>query len=679
MGEALTVLDVKGEEAPTRTLPRALARLASLLSGALALYALFWTQVSLTTQVYRATFLLGTLVLVFLLFPMRKGEKAATGRSLALDALWIIAAGASLGYLVMNFEEALHRVTSPTDAELVLGGLLLAAVLEATRRTTGWALPLTAAAMLAYAYFGAHVPEPFDHRGYGFPRIIGQNYLTLEGVFGVPLDVAATFVVLFTVYGAVLEASGAGKFFLDWSFALMGRAGARGDIAAGRSVTVAGFLLGTVSGSGVATTVTLGALAWPILKRAGYEKETAGGVLAAGGIGAMLSPPTLGAAAFLIAEYLKVTYLDVLVMASVPTVLYYLSCFLMVGAKQTSLAAPPRVKENTPSLWELTRKHGYHFSSLIVVAALMVSGMTVFAAVFWALVLAMGLSLLDREAHLGAWPAWGVGLVVTGLFYVFDEPRQLGFATFAGLIAMIVTALVRRAPEDRRLLDALASGGRGVLSVATTTATAGIIVSIMTLTGLGLKLSGLIVDLAGGAPLPTVLLAAVAVMALGLAVPVTASYVIAAVMIVPAMTATGIPEFAAHMFVFYYAVLSDVSPPTALSPYAAAAITGGDPFKTMVAAWRFCLPAFVVPIIFTARPDGAALLLKGGTPTEMAIVIALVLVGIASLAIGLRTGHGKRLGRVLCILGGLLLFLPQTASAAAGLAAAALGVWLLRR
>ena len=214
--------------------------------------------------------------------------------------------------------------------------------------------------------------------------------MTLEGMFGVPLDVAATYIILFTIYGAVLELSGAGQFFIDWSMAAMGRS--HSGAAPGRTVTVAGFLLGTVSGSGVATTVMLGSVAWPLLRRAGFKPETGGAILSAAGIGALLSPPTLGAAAFLIAEFLRISYLQVLVMATIPTVLYYWSIFLMIEADSRRAGTRPAPVE-TPGVWVLTRRYWYHFTSLIAIAVLMVMGMSAFRAVFWATVLASCLEL----------------------------------------------------------------------------------------------------------------------------------------------------------------------------------------------------------------------------------------------------------------------------------------------
>ncbi len=353
-----------------------------------------------------------------------------------------------------------------------------------------------------------------------------------------------------------------------------------------------------------------------MLRRAGYDRDTAGGVLAASGLGAILSPPTLGAAAFLIAEYLRISYLEVLVMAIVPTILYYLSCLLMIEADSRRMGTRA-VEVQSMALGELTLKYGYHFSSLVAVAILMAIGLTPYMAVFWSIVVAFTLSFVRPETRLTSLGALAVGCVVGVVVLVTGEiPSRAAFwamMTAAGVVTVIavlralnvgvaIPAFGAPGSGDFRLLKAFESGGRGTLSVAATTAAAGLIVSIVTLTGLGLKISGIIVALSGGIPLLTVLYAALAVWVLGLAVPVTASYIIAAVMIVPALREIGVPEAAAHMFIFYYAVLSDVSPPTALSPFAAAAITGGNPFRTMMRTWKYCLPGIPCAIHVHAEP-----------------------------------------------------------------------------
>ena len=588
-----SVAEIPSDEAPTRRLDVGVAaRLATWLAIGLSLYALYWVLFVVQPQIYRVSFLLIALVLSFLLFPgvrpsTRSARSGQGGETVSLlDWALMAAAVVALGWPLVDFSAFIYRAADPKVIDLVLGGVTIALVLEATRRTVGWILPLTAIGFLLYAWAGPTFDDIglslFAHRGYNPDRLVGTLYMTLEGLFGVPLDVAATYIILFTIYGAVLERSGAGQFFIDWALAAMGKS--QSGAAPGRSVTVAGFLLGTVSGSGVATTVMLGSVAWPLLRRAGFTPETGGAILSAAGIGALLSPPTLGAAAFLIAEFLRISYLQVLVMATIPTVLYYLSIFLMIEADSRRMGARATAIE-TPSVWVLTRRYWYHFTSLAAIAVLMAMGLSAFRAVFWATVLAVALSYVRRETAL----------------------------------------------TPRKLLDALRLGSTGVLGVVATTATAGIIVGVVTLTGLGLKIAGIIVALAAGKLFLTVLYSAIAVWMLGLAVPVTASYIIAAVMVAPALVQSGVPVAAAHMFIFYYAVLSEVSPPTALSPFAAAALTGGNPFKTMMLTWKYTLPAFLVPFAFTLHPVGMGLLMQGAPVTIAGSFIAAV-AGVVALA-----------------------------------------------
>jgi TRAP transporter 4TM/12TM fusion protein len=363
-------------------------------------------------------------------------------------------------------------------------------------------------------------------------------------------------------------------------------------------------------------------MTWPVLQRAGYPGTTGGAILSAAGIGAIICPPTLGAAAFIIAELLKITYLQVIVMAAIPALLYFLGVLLMIegdtrrhGARALDIA--------TPSLWDLTRRQGYHFLALVGLPVMLAFGISAFRAVFYSMLVAVALSFTDREHAL--WP--------------------------------------------RRLLLALSAGGKSVVAVASTTATAGIIVGVVTLTGLGLKIAGLIVALAGGQLFLTVLYSAVAVLVLGLAVPVTASYIIAAVMVAPAMVSVGVPDVAAHMFIFYYAVLSEVSPPTALSPIAAAAITGARQVPTMMLTWKYTLPAFAFPFAFTLSPQGLGLLMQA--PARDVVISTLTAaLGVTALSAGLggwMRARANTVERALAIAGGLLLFYAGPLTDGAGL------------
>ncbi len=593
-------------------------KVAATLGFALAAYALYWVVGIVDPHVYRVTFLLVAIVLTIVAYP-----SGSTKLHVAWDVLWVALTIAAFVWPLLDIDAFVNRAATPNTIDVVAGVVALVVVLESTRRTTGWVLPVTALIFLAYAVTGPLLDrvglDLIAHRGYGIARLVGTTYMTLEGIFGVPLDVATTYIVLFTIYGAILEHSGAGRFFVDWTTAAIGRSGK--GAGPGRTVTAAGYLLGAVSGSGVANTVMLGAVTWPLMKRAGYPADTAGAVLAAAGIGAILAPPVMGAAAFLIAEFLHISYLEVIVAAAIPAALYYLSIFLMVELDSRRLGLRA-IDTNLPTLGVLTRQGWFHFASIASIVILMMQGFTTFRSVYWAMVLAIGLSFLNRETAL----------------------------------------------TPRRLAVALSSGGRGVLPVAATTAAAGIIVGVVTLTGLGLKVAGLIVALAGANLLLTILYAGIAVWMLGLAVPVTASYIIAAVMVVPALVQVGVAELAAHMFVFYYAVLSEVSPPTALSPFAAAAITGGSPFRTTMLSWKYTAPAFVVPFAFAIDPKGLGLLLHS-TPGNVAWATVSAVLGLVALAVAasgwMRTAVSP-LERALATLAALLLFVPRVASTVTG-------------
>jgi TRAP transporter 4TM/12TM fusion protein len=621
-------------EKPGRRLDPLHEKIVLVTCALLSCYAIYWVLNPVPAQRYRTSFLLVALAMTFLTFrgwgkaEEVDGEKAAERPGIT-D--WVLALGSvvALGYTLVTFDEFVRRAAQPNDLDIAFGVATILIVLEATRRTVGWILPAVVIAFLLYAYFGGELPVSWEiaHAGYGVPRIVGQTYMGLQGIFGVPLDVAATYIVLFTLYGAVLEYSGAGRFFLDISLAATGQR----RTGPGRTTAMAGFLLGTVSGSGVATTVTLGSVTWPILRRAGYPKDEGGGVLAASGIGAILSPPTLGAAAFIIAEFLDVSYLTVLLYAAIPSLLYYLGIFLAIEADARRFETE-EVKVETPPMRKLLLRYGYHFSSLFAIVIFMAPPFefSPFRAVLYATILAFLLSFLDKEHRM--------------------TPVRVG--------------------------EALAAGARAVLPVAATCAAAGIIVAVVTLTGLGLNLSGIIIDVAGGSLFLCALLAAVAVLLLGLAVPVTASFIIAAVVVSPALTKLGVEPLAAYMFIFYYAVLSEVSPPTALSAVAAAAITRGNAFRTMMLTWKYTLPAFLVPFAFVLTENGEGLLLQGSVGRVLlAFAISAVAVGALAVATGAwLVGPARLPERILCGAAGLVLLYLEPLWIGIGLAILALGV-----
>jgi len=566
----------------------------------------------IATQPLRYTHVAFVLLLSFLLFPA-----AARFRNHIRwwDILLGVVGAFILFYALQGGDDFTDRATMPNQIDNILGVIFIVLVLEANRRTTGWIVPAVSVAFLLYAYFGPYLPQPWTHRGFDVGQLVGHLFITLEGIFGVPIDVSSSLIIMFTIYGAFLQQSGAGKFFIDFSMALMGKKAN----SAGRTVVLSSFLLGGPSGSGVATTVTVGAVAWPMMEKAGFEKNAAGGLLAAGGIGAIISPPVLGAAAFLIAEFLKISYLDVIAMAVIPTCLYYLCLLIMVELDAKKFSAQIVDVAHDLSLWQLTWRYGFHFISLVAVVIFMIWGFSPTLSVFWATVMTFAMSFLTRE-----------------------------------------TSLV-----PKKLVRALADGSISVLTAATTCATAGIIVGVVTLTGLGLKFSSIVIGYAGGSLLLTAIYTALIVWIVGLAVPVTASYIICAVIAAPALMKLGVPAIAAHMFIFYYSVLSEVSPPTALSPFAAAALTGGDPYATTLQAWKYTIPAFLVPFIFVMDPMGVGLLLTvpdGGSWMDVVLITLKSAIGLAAIsaaAQGWAIRRTTRTERGLLVLTGLFLVFPS--------------------
>src|SRR4029079_186317 len=364
-------------------------------------------------------------------------------------------------------------------------------------------------------------------------------FITLEGIFGIPVDVSSSLIILFTIYGAFLHHSGAGKFFIDFSLQLLGGK----PNSAGRTVVLSSFLLGGPSGSGVATTVTIGAVAYPMMQRAGFEKNAAGGLLLAGVLGAIISPPVLGAAAFLIAEFLKISYLDVIWMATIPTCLYYLSLLFMVELDSLRFGAHEVLFKPEMTVWEMTKRYGFHFVSLVAVVIFMVIGYSPMLSVFYSTILAFIMSALAPDTTLGPRkiliPILVVGLVGAALIMIPPIGASAFAAAFEAYFPMLILILIgvlavlgltqagqQLVPSSKKLTAAMADGSIGVLRAATTCAAAGIIVGIVTLTGLGLKFSAIVIDFAGGSLLMTAIYTSLVVWIIGLAVPVTASYII---------------------------------------------------------------------------------------------------------------------------------------------------------
>jgi TRAP transporter 4TM/12TM fusion protein len=624
---------IEQEEGLHNKLSGGLAAIVAAVAVVMSVFHLYTAYAIVRPEHLRAIHVAFVLLLSFLVFPIARRFRH---RVMWWD--WLLALGgvATAVYLIAGGDDFFDRSILPDDWDVLFGVMLMVLVLEAMRRTTGWILPFITVCFLAYAFFGPYLPAPWTHKGYEIPRLVGHMYMTLEGIYGTAINVSSSLIILFTIYGAFLQYSGAGKFFIDFSFSAMGGR----PTGAGRTVTLASFLLGGPSGSGVATTVTLGSVAAPMLAKVGYSREEAGGLLAAGGLGAIISPPVLGAAAFLIAEFLKISYLDVLLMAVIPTCLYYLTLFLMVEIDVRKFGMRNVTFERVERAWVLAKRYWFHFLSLVSIIGFMLLGFSPELSVFWATVVAFATSFLRRDTAL------------------------IPYEWFLGRIPVV------RGLTDSGLAKALQGGSLQVLNVAATCAGAGIIVGVVTLTGLGLKFSSIVLAYAGNSLLLTAIYTALIVWIVGLAVPVTASYIICAVIAAPALIALKVPEFAAHMFIFYYAVLSEVSPPTALSPFAAAAITGGDPYRTTLQCWKYTTPAFLVPFMFVLDESGTGLLLTGSMKTlanadwgSIALVTFTAAVGIMALAGAFQGWLFKKTTwyeRLMLLVAGVLLVYPKT-------------------
>jgi len=657
---------IEQEEGASHRLRGWTHRLLVVLAVGMSVFHLYAAYEIVPTQLMRTLHVAMVLSLVFLMYPLARRFRDRLrfwDVALALLPLCIV------WYMAQGGDDFTDRNTMPLPLDIFWGVVLIALILEAVRRTGGWVLVVVTGCFLGYALLGEYFPQPWTHKGYDLGRLVGHMFMTLEGIFGVAVDVSATLIVLFSIFGAFLQYSGAGKFFIDFSFAAMGGK----PTGVGRTVVLSSFLLGGPSGSGVATTVTIGSVAHPMLAKAGYERNAAGGLLAAGGLGAIISPPVLGAAAFLIAEFLKISYLDVLLMACIPTLLYYASLFIMVeidarkyGMKEASFAAVER-------MGTLAARYWFHFLSLISIVAFMLMGFSPTMSVLYATGVSFLTSLLRADTSLiprdllslRAPPAdgdprssWGDPRSSPGdPRSSWGDPRSsrdrgapVGSQSTHGRPSSAARpSALRNAASglqrfgqsvlDSGLVKALQGGAVGTLGVAVTCACAGLIVGTVTLTGLGLKFSGIVIAYADGSLLLTAIYTALIVWVVGLAVPVTASYIICAVVAAPAMIKLGVPDFAAHMFIFYYAVLSEVSPPTALSPFAAAAITGGDPYRTTLQSWKYTLPAFLVPFVFVLDPQGQGLLLMGSlkalsqaNPGSILLVTGTTALGVLAMS-----------------------------------------------
>ncbi|MDI6763023.1 MAG: TRAP transporter permease [Thermodesulfobacteriota bacterium] len=579
-------------------------------------------------MMHRSIHLLFTLVLIFLLgiTIQTKTSKVKLWSDLVLLLLTL----GSLGYIFLNYEYVVTRyayVQSLTQWDMVMGVILTLILLEAARRTIGPALPITASVFLLYALLGNYLPGLMRHTGFTIETLIDQLYLTTEGIFGIPIGVSATYVILFVIFGAFLEQSGAGKFFMDFATSLVG--GAKGG--PGKISVVSSSLFGTISGSAVANVMVDGWLTIPLMKRTGFKHEFAAAVEATASTGGQIMPPVMGAAAFVIAEYTGISYLQICKHALIPALLYYLALFMAIHfeASKTGLQGIP--KSERPVLnWVIVTK-GHLFVPLIVIIFFMLAGYTPMYACIYAIVATLVVSLLRTETRMGL----------------------------------------------KKIMEALELGARNMLPVAAACGCAGIVVGVINLTGLGLKFTSLILFIAGDSLAPALIFTMIAGIILGMGLPTTAAYIVQAALLIPALIKLGVPVIAAHLFVFYFAIISAITPPVAMAVYAAAGISGSNIWKTGLAAMKAGATGFIVPFMFVYGPS----LLLIGSPTSIVTTIVSASIGVVLLSAGLMGWFLKEanyLERAMLIAGAIFLINPGLFTDAVGLLLL-IGVILLQK
>ena len=561
----------------------------------------------LDAQLQRAIHLGFGLALAYLLYPFRRAW-TRDHYFHPIDIVFAVLGAATPAYLVIQYRELITRAGTVSPVDTVVGGLGILLVIEATRRVVGLPMVTVVLAFIAYAFLGPYMPGVLAHRGLTPEQLIGHLYFTTEGIFGIPLGVSSTFIFLFILFGAYLESTGLGKFFIDLANAVAGWAsGGPAKVA-----VLSSGLMGTVSGSSVANVVGTGSLTIPMMKKLGYNANFAGAVEAAASTGGQLMPPVMGAAAFLMAEFVGVPYIDVVKAAAIPALLYFTGVWLGVHfeAKRKKLKGIPRAE--LPNPLTLLKERGHLAIPLIVIVYLLVAGYTPMRAALVAIFLSILCAMLRKSTRM--------------------KPIEIVYG--------------------------LERGAKGVLGVLVACASAGIIIGVVTKTGVGLRLASGLIDLAGGMLLPAMFFTMITAIVLGMGVPTTANYVITSTIAAPALEQMGVPVLAAHMFVFYFGIIADVTPPVALAAYAGAGISGGNALKTGVHASKLAIAAFIIPYVFVLSP---VLLMVDATPLALVSVTLSALLGmiaISSALCGFLADHCRPYERLLLIIAGLLMIKP---------------------
>ncbi len=604
---AEAVLKKYDRESNTMQYTTFMAKIVSALAITFSVFQLYTAIFGvLDAQLQRAVHLGFGLALSYLLYPTLDSWSRQTIHP--LDVILAVLGAAAPAYIVYEYQNLVLRAAMPTELDIVVGvtGILL--VIEAARRVVGIPMVCVVLAFLAYAFAGPYMPGVLAHRGLTVNQLVSHLYYTTEGIFGIPLGVSSTFIFLFILFGAYLESTGLGKFFIDAANAIAGWAsGGPAKVA-----VLSSGLMGTVSGSSVANVVGTGSLTIPMMKKLGYHKNFAGAVEAAASTGGQLMPPVMGAAAFLMAEFVGVPYIEIVQAAIIPAFLYFMGVWLGVHfeAKRSNLKGIPR--DQLPRLGTLLRERGHLALPLIVIVYLLVSGYTPMRAALVAIFLSILVSSLRKSTRM--------------------KPMEI--------------------------LLGLETGARNVLGVLVACAAAGIVIGVVTKTGVGLKLASGLLEFSGGMLLPSMFFTMITAIVLGMGVPTTANYVITSTIAAPALIQLGIPVLAAHMFVFYFGIIADVTPPVALAAYAGAGISGGNALMTGVNASKLAIAAFIIPYMFVLSPE---LLMIDATVGGLALSVFTAVLGMVAISaslIGYLADHCLPAERFVLFIGGLLMIKP---------------------
>lgn len=544
-------------------------------------YALFGGP---PTLVHRGIHVGAILVLCFAVQRFRLRETRSTPPW--FDWLCIAGSIAIAVYLAVVFDRLTVSGGRFETIDVVFSVLCLVLVLEAARRVTGLVLPILAVLFIVYDYYGRSMPGLFRHRGYDLDRIVTFMYESTEGIFSTAIGVSSTYIFLFILFGAILQKSGMGQFFNDIALALAGQA--RGGPA--KVAVLASGFLGSINGSAIANVVTTGAFTIPMMKRVGYQRNFAGAVESAASVGGQIMPPIMGAAAFIMAETLGIPYTQIVLVAIIPAVLYYLGILIQVHLRATSQGLRGISRENLPAVMDVMKERGHLLLPLLFL-----------------------------------------------LYMLFFSGTTILFAAVTTIFVTIAAAMVRKSTR-MSLLDivhALRDGALTAVSVAVACACVGIIVGVATQTGFGVKLAGTIVTIGGGFLLPTLLMTAVACIILGMGLPSIPAYIIVATMAAPALVQLDVAPLAAHLFVFYFGLFANITPPVALAAFAAAGLSGGSPMRTGFVAMRLALGGLIVPFVFVYQPE---LLMLDGSAVDTIRAAVILLIGVTLLAVAAE-GH----------------------------------------